>query len=111
MQIPGKTQAQCISDGIPRPVADEAPNRTSRFKIGRHRAKQGVGERRTECAAPARLLSQMRGYAVCVHMRSMHMAMPSPPPMQSEATPFFAFFWSMAERSVTITRAPEAPIG
>src|ERR1700676_1570079 len=44
-------------------------------------------------------------------MRSMAMALASPPPMHSAATPRFRFCASSACSSVTIRRAPVAPIG
>ena len=43
--------------------------------------------------------------------RSTSSAMPSPPPMHSDAPPVFAFFAAIAWSSVTRMRAPEAPIG
>ena len=43
--------------------------------------------------------------------RSMAMAVPSPPPMQMAATPRFSPRFSSALSSVTMIRAPEAPIG
>src|SRR5262249_55500298 len=43
--------------------------------------------------------------------RSTHMAMPMPPPMQSVAKPFLALRFCISCRSVTSTRAPDAPIG
>ena len=53
--------------------------------------------------------SQRSAQAYC--MRSMATAVASPPPMQSEATPLFTPFFSMAEIRVTMMRAPDAPIG
>src|SRR5688572_13825752 len=43
--------------------------------------------------------------------RSTATAVASPPPMQSEATPFVAPYFSMAPSNVTRIRAPDAPIG
>ena len=43
--------------------------------------------------------------------RSTISAMPSPPPMQSDATPRLKSWSFMVCSSVTSTRAPEAPIG
>ena len=45
------------------------------------------------------------------HGRSMAIAVPSPPPMQIAATPRLSPRFSSAFRSVTMIRAPEAPIG
>jgi hypothetical protein len=39
------------------------------------------------------------------------MAVASPPPMHSDAIPRFRSYFSSAASSVTITRAPDAPIG
>src|SRR4051812_11093545 len=44
---------------------------------------------------------------VSVHGRSTRSAMPSPPPMHSDAPPVFAFFAAIACSSVTRMRAPE----
>ena len=43
--------------------------------------------------------------------RSIAIAVASPPPMQSEATPRLSPYWVNAASSVTTIRAPEAPIG
>ena len=43
--------------------------------------------------------------------RSMHIATPMPPPMQSVARPFLASRRFISCSRVTSTRAPEAPIG
>src|SRR5262249_154925 len=45
------------------------------------------------------------------HRRSTRSAMPSPPPMHSDAQPVLAFRAAMGWSSVTSTRAPDAPIG
>src|SRR6056300_4887 len=46
-----------------------------------------------------------------LYMRSMAMAVPSPPPMQIAATPRLRSCRSKAFSKVTKIRAPEAPIG
>ena len=40
-----------------------------------------------------------------------HMAIPIPPPIQRDTTPFLAARLFMAWRRVTSTRQPEAPMG
>src|SRR5689334_5371724 len=96
-------------------MADEIGHRPAAFEIVGHAIDQFARERRTEHRAIHRLFAEMfdglfRAHG-SPHARSTQSAMPSPPPMQSEATPRLASRASIAASNVTSTRAPEAPMG
>lgn len=118
MKRAGKAQRHRIREGMAWPVADKIRNRSARRQIFRQTLNQRGGEGRREIAAPPNLKCERLVQSVLAsgavwrgQARSTAKAMPSPPPMHSEATPRLAPRCSIAEISVTRTRAPEAPMG